>query len=243
MARISLASLAALAGLVLLAPATGAATAANVHQRHAARCGHSSHLRGARRASRRSARCPARRRASHHVPRHLPTALPAGALPDAQGRCQNAGLAPSPADVALVRLAVLCLINRERIGHHEAPLRPDTRLTDAAQSHTESMALGNYFEHDGPRGDTPLSRVRSTGYIYSSRLGYEIGENIGWGTLWLGTPKAIVSAWMASAGHRANILDPRFRDTGVGVSPHPPGSLARGARGGVYTQDFGVIVG
>ena len=139
-------------------------------------------------------------------------------------------------------MAVLCLANRERIARHEAPLHPDGRLTEAAQTHTESMAFGDYFEHDGPRGDTPLSRLRRTGYIDSSRAGFEIGENIGWGTLWLGTPRAIVSAWMASPGHRANILDPRFRDTGVGVSPHPPGSLASGVRGGVYTQDFGVIV-
>jgi len=168
--------------------------------------------------------------------------LPAGALPDARGRCADAALAPSDSDVALVRLAVLCLVNRERLLHHEAPLHPDGRLTEAAQSHTESMAFGDYFEHVGPRGDTPVSRLRRTGYIHDSKVGYEIGENIGWGTLWLGTPGAIVTAWMASPGHRANILDPRFRDTGIGVSPHPPGSLASGVRGGVYTQDFGVIV-
>ncbi len=104
------------------------------------------------------------------------------------------------------------------------------------------MAFGNYFEHVGPRGETPLSRMRATGYIYSSQIGYEVGENIGWGTLWQGTPRAIVSAWMASPGHRANILDPRFRDSGIGVSAHPPTSLAGRQAGAVYTQDFGVII-
>jgi uncharacterized protein YkwD len=44
---------------------------------------------------------------------------------------------------------------------------------------------------------------------------------------------------MASPRHRANILDARFRDTAVGVSPHPPSSLARGQAGAIYTQDFG----
>ena len=44
---------------------------------------------------------------------------------------------------------------------------------------------------------------------------------------------------MASPGHRANILDPRFRDTAIGVSTHPPFSLARGQAGAIYTQDFG----
>jgi hypothetical protein len=93
-----------------------------------------------------------------------------------------------------------------------------------------------------PTAKTPLSRLRATGYIYSSRIGYAIGENIAWGTLWLATPRAIFAAWMASREHRANILDARFRDTAIGVSPHPLASMARGQSGAIYTQDFGVIV-
>ena len=117
------------------------------------------------------------------------------------------------------------------------------RLLDAAQSHTESMAFGDYFAHVGPGGETPLTRMRRTGYISSSgHVGYEVGENIAWGSLWLGDPKSIVSAWMASPGHRANILDAHFRETGIGVSPHL-GTLAPGQSGGIYTQDFGVIIG
>ena len=84
--------------------------------------------------------------------------------------------------------------------------------------------------------------MRAAGYIYSRQIGYEVGENIAWGTLWLATPRAIVAAWMASPGHRANILDRRYRDTGIGVSPHPPTSLAHGQPGAIYTQDFGVII-
>ena len=84
--------------------------------------------------------------------------------------------------------------------------------------------------------------MRQAGYIESEPLGYAIGENIGWGTLSLSTPGAMVGAWMASPDHRANILDPRFRDTGVGVSPQAPQALSAGASGGTYTQDFGVIV-
>jgi uncharacterized protein YkwD len=101
------------------------------------------------------------------------------------------------------------------------------------------MAFGDYFGHVGARGDTPLSRTRAAGYSHSSRVGYEVGENIAWGTLWLATPRAIVAAWMASPGHRANILDARFRDTAIGVSAHPPTNLAGGQAGAIYTQDFG----
>jgi uncharacterized protein YkwD len=70
-----------------------------------------------------------------------------------------------------------------------------------------------------------------------------IGENIAWGTLWLATPRAIVTSWMNSPGHRANILNPRFRDTGIGISPHAPASLSGGQSGAIYTQDFGAIAG
>jgi uncharacterized protein YkwD len=47
---------------------------------------------------------------------------------------------------------------------------------------------------------------------------------------------------MASPEHRANILDTHFRDTAIGVSPHAPTALGHGQAGGIYTQDFGVIV-
>jgi len=154
--------------------------------------------------------------------------------------CTNTQLTPTPRNLKLIRAATLCLINRERATHGEHALRPNVRLRRAAQEHTESMAFGDYFEHVGPRGQTPLTRMRDAGYI-SSRVGYEVGENIAWGTLGLATPRAIVAAWMASPPHRANILDAHYRETGIGVSPHPPSSLAHGQAGAIYTQDFGVI--
>jgi uncharacterized protein YkwD len=149
---------------------------------------------------------------------------------------------PTREDIALIRAATLCLINRERVARGERPLHRSARLARAAQSHSNSMAAGDYFEHVGPRGMTPLARMRAVGYISSSRVGYEVGENIAWGTLGLATPRAIVAAWMASPGHRANILDPHYRETGVGVSPSPPASLSHGQPGAIYTQDFGVII-
>jgi uncharacterized protein YkwD len=160
--------------------------------------------------------------------------------------CARAGLRPTNDNLALIRAATLCLINRERALRGERPLRPNARLRRAAQAHTDSMAFGDYFEHvggGGPGGGTPLARMRGAGYISSSRVGYEVGENIAWGTRGLATPRAIVAAWMASPGHRANILDRHYRETGIGVSPHPPTSLAHGQPGAIYTQDFGVIIG
>jgi uncharacterized protein YkwD len=151
------------------------------------------------------------------------------------GACPGANLRPTRRDLGRVRAATLCLVNRERVDRGERALRASARLQRIAQRHSQSMVRRSYFAHVGPRGDTPSSRMRSVGYITRSRTQYRIGENIGWGTLWLATPRAIVAAWMASPGHRANILDRRFRVTAVGVCPRPPRSRARGA---TYTQDF-----
>ena len=157
--------------------------------------------------------------------------------------CRDTDMAPSSGDLALIRVATLCLVNRERRSHGERPLKPNAHLRRAAAAHTSSMGVDDYFEHVGPGGQTPLARMRAFGYISSSRVGFEVGENIACATGDLDTPAAIVAAWMASPGHRANILDGRYRETGIGVSPHPPASLAHGQPGAIYTQDFGVIIG
>jgi uncharacterized protein YkwD len=155
------------------------------------------------------------------------------------GPCPGAELQPTEADIGSIRAATVCLVNRERADRGERPLAPIEQLERAAQAYAESMAFEGYLGDDGPHAGTPLSRMRAAGYIHGAQIRYEVGENIGWGTLWLATPRAIVAAWMASPGHRANILDARFRDTAVGVSPDPPSSRARGQAGAIYTQDFG----
>jgi uncharacterized protein YkwD len=160
----------------------------------------------------------------------------------AASACPNASLTPRPENIAAVREAILCLINQERAAHGEGALALNARLARAAQGHSEDMASADYFSHYAPGGSSPLDRIRASGYIPGSRVGYEVGENIAWGTLWLATPRSIVAAWMASPGHRANILDARYRETGVGVSPHPPAALADGQAGALYTQDFGTII-
>jgi len=188
------------------------------HARHRSGCGKRRHAPGKHRRS-------ARRAPAHH-----------------SSSCADADLTPTEQNLDLVRAATLCLINRERTGAGENPLTPNGRLAQVAQSHSEDMASGDYFEHVGPRGDTPGSRMRAAGYLANASGGYEIGENIAWGTLWLATPRSIVATWMGSPGHRANILDEHFRDTGVGIAPHPLASLARGQAGAMYTQDFGLTI-
>lgn len=156
--------------------------------------------------------------------------------------CQNTNLTPTPANLPLVRAAVLCLVNTERAEHGEEPLQSDRRLEVAAESHGKEMIAVNYFDHISPSGVTPVDRAREAGYFPSSEVGYVVGENLAWGTLTLSTPEAIVKAWIASPEHLANILEAKYRDTGIDIEPEVPKGLAEGVEGGLYTQEFGVIV-
>ncbi len=88
-----------------------------------------------------------------------------------------------------------------------------------------------FFAHVSPGGSVLTDRLKAyTGW----RL---IGENLAWGEGSRGTPRAIVAAWMASPGHRKNILNGRFTETGVGVvSGTPLGSRQASA---TYTAEYG----
>jgi uncharacterized protein YkwD len=156
--------------------------------------------------------------------------------------CQNTELMPSWGNIELVRAAVLCLINRERAQNGEAPLALSPQLQQAAQGHSQELVSADYFEHVSPSGVTPVDRIRATGYVPSENVGYVIGENLAWGTINLATPQSIVSAWIASPGHLANILEAQYTDTGIGVTPQVPPSLAGGEAGATYAQEFGVII-
>ena len=160
----------------------------------------------------------------------------------AADECPNANLTPNAGNIASVVAATLCLVNDERIRFGEPALIEDPRLAATAAGHSRDMDEHDYFAHISPTGQTLLMRIEASGFIPNDNVGYTLGENIAWGTLWLGTPRAIVKAWMLSPGHRANILDETFRYTGVGVDPNLPPSMSGGQDGGMYTQDFGTIV-
>src|SRR5207302_659050 len=121
-----------------------------------------------------SAHCPRHASRRHRGPAHAHVRS-GGHHAAASSTCAETDLTPSDANLSRVRAATLCLVNRERSLHGDAPLTNDSRLEQAAQAHSEDMAFGNYFEHIGPGGDTPFSRIRSSGYIYSSNVGYAVG--------------------------------------------------------------------
>jgi uncharacterized protein YkwD len=156
--------------------------------------------------------------------------------------CTNTEITPAADNLALASAAVLCLVNHERAQNGETPLRSSARLQQAAEAHCTDMIANDYFAHVSPGGETPVDRIRATGYLPGPPFGYVIGENLAWGTYGLSTPQAIVSAWVASPGHLANILEPRYTETGIAITASVPSSLGAGAPGATYGQEFGAIL-
>jgi len=144
--------------------------------------------------------------------------------------------------MARVGRAVLCLTNRERAEHRELPLSSSPALGQAAIEHARELVTRDYFAHITPSGYTPADRIRATGYVPDRDCGYVLGENLAWGTLSMSTPASIVAAWIASPAHRANILEPRYTQTGIGITPRVPASLGHGRQGALYAQEFGVVL-
>jgi len=186
-------------------------------------------------------------------PRRQAKPRPRGAQSEAQQRaaamaaalatpCANTEALPEAGNIAAVREAVLCLINRERAQNAESPLRVSRRLEAAAEGHAGELVTEDYFAHVSPSGETPVERIRATGYIPGPEDGYVIGENLAWGTYGLATAQQIVSAWIASPGHLANILEAKYTETGIGIAAAVPASLGNGAPGATYAQEFGVVI-
>jgi uncharacterized protein YkwD len=159
----------------------------------------------------------------------LVCALFAPATASAASPCDQADGSLEQLGLPGARAATLCLLNRERAAHHLPPLRASAKLARAAQRHSADMVQRSYFAH-GDYG----ARIARTGWGRHRRT-YTIGENLGYGTTGGASPRAIVTAWMGSAGHRANILQRRFHAIGIGIATGTPS----GGAGATYSTDFG----
>ncbi|MFL6262475.1 MAG: CAP domain-containing protein [Thermoanaerobaculia bacterium] len=125
-------------------------------------------------------------------------------------------------DLGRVRAAMLAQVNAERKQAGVAPLRPNPRLDQAAQSHAQDMLARHYFAHESPEGKTVRERARAAGYDWRA-----IGENIAEGQL---SVEEVMDTWMHSPPHRRNILDRDFKELGVG--------LALGRSGGEWQTEW-----
>ncbi|MGW4353246.1 CAP domain-containing protein [Nocardia sp. NPDC004582] len=132
------------------------------------------------------------------------------------------GGAPSDPQTDAARTGVLDLVNAERARQGCGGLRPDARLQSAAQGHSDDMAARVYFDHRDPDGRMPNQRVEAAGYLWRT-----VGENIARGQA---DAAEVMADWMASPGHRANILNCAYTDIGIGVH--------FGTEGPLWTQNF-----
>jgi uncharacterized protein YkwD len=159
-----------------------------------------------------------------------------GAVPTASAdACSEHGnTLPENLSVDQAQKTIRCLINKER-GRN---LDRDRRLERAAQYHSRYMLSHTCFSHRCAGEKTTEGRLRRFNYITGGLSFWTYGENIGYGLRNDGTPRNIVQMWMRSPGHRANILNRRFRDIGVGFVHGSPSGPNVG--GGLYTVDFGI---
>jgi uncharacterized protein YkwD len=151
-------------------------------------------------------------------------------------KCANQDAEPTGDNVVQIRRATLCLLNRQRTKHGLGKLHANRSLHGVAQRYAHKMVVDSFFDHVAPSGSTFVDRIKHSKYLHGVR-GWSLGENLAWGASVLSTPKKIVLAWMASPGHRANILNGTYRDIGVGVAPGIP--LVGGGVGATYVNEFG----
>jgi uncharacterized protein YkwD len=175
----------------------------------------------------------------HHVSRHHRVRK------SRRRACAGAHLIPRPGNLTAVDAATLCLVNRERVRRARRPLVDYASLDRAAGAHSREMVRRDYFDHVSPSGVTAARRILRAGYASAaSYQGHphrlQLAENLATAGGYLATPARIVASWMGSPDHRANILDPGLRASGIGVAAGMPACVGRGWRGraGTYTEDF-----
>ena len=106
-------------------------------------------------------------------------------------------------------------------GHNSARARAglsglqlDGALVRIARQRAQDMASSNYFSHTSPGGQTAFTLLGAAGYAYSvageniARNNYPNAQSVG----------VAMTGFMNSPGHRANILDGRFNNVGIGAA-------------------------
>ncbi len=117
---------------------------------------------------------------------------------------------------------MLDLINSERAKAGLAPLKANLKLTEVARLKAKDMIAKNYFSHNSPTYGSPFEMMRQFGISYRTA-----GENLA------GAPSVDTAHrnLMNSPGHRANILNPNYKEIGIGV-------LSGSQYGKIFVQMF-----
>lgn len=133
--------------------------------------------------------------------------------------------APAASSLSPAEAGLLQAVNTTRIAHGLVPLTVDPTLTRAARSHSKAMIRGDYFAHGDLRGRMLSFRVE----------GPFVGENLAWGSGTDASAGTVISEWLRSPEHRANLLRSSFTRIGIGASH---GTFLGNGGSIVLTADF-----
>ncbi len=113
-----------------------------------------------------------------------------------------------PVPAPEMQTGILKFTNEERVNTGLKPLAKNVLLDKVAELRLKDLFSKQYFAHESPTGETAAEVTKQIGYEYKI-----IGENLALGTF--DGDKGIVKAWMASPGHRANIINSQYLELGV----------------------------
>ncbi len=111
---------------------------------------------------------------------------------------------------SIIRGVLVDETNINRVRQNLESLETNPLLEFAAEEKAKDMALKGYFSHVGPEGKTPWQWLGEAGYEYSYA-----GENLAVNFI---DSQDVVNAWMNSEGHRANILNGKYTEIGIGTA-------------------------
>jgi len=134
------------------------------------------------------------------------------------------------ADRVRIAAEMLARVNEVRRREGLRPFVASPVLDRISQAHAEDMLARSYVGHRTPEGLGPSERAVAGGYPSG------IGENIVAGRF---SVEQALEAWLASPGHRRNILDPGCREMGLGIAVGEGYDAAPGGYEVIWVQSFG----
>ncbi len=118
----------------------------------------------------------------------------------------------SSAELVRLEQQVYRYVNKERRIRRIPELNWYGPIAQEARRHAANIAQGHFFAHEDPlRGDVDV-RLEKEGIQWR-----RCAENLYEGA-YPDPARNAVQSWLLSSGHRRNILDAQFSDTGVGVA-------------------------
>ena len=138
---------------------------------------------------------------------------------------KSAEQAPNP---VLTQAGTINWTNINRKNNGLPALQENQKLDKAALEKAQDIFAKQYFEHVSPTGKGPQDLAADVGYNYIS-----IGENLALGNF--AGDRDLLDAWMASPGHRENILHKGYKEIGVAVLA----GVYQGEKTWVAVQEFG----